>query len=323
MVKGMSSTSLQDWKAVTASLLPQKRRWYDAGGFPYRSARTKQPRYAPGYLYLSRWLPWLRRCAQRTQVYLKLMIIRVNLQFLYRRPNQYKRKLSEWDIYLCIYKRIYYQNLYVSITLYQITLVRYRLAIQYICQYIIDNIQISQWRSFFTLICGTYLDTETRFKQLALNTIKRTVVSALQLPVFFFLNVTTVYVWNLGYWNEFTYHPFVANWYQYQIPNSAACWFYGLTFCFIHLIAFSVNCISLLVKKAHQIYYARAVVYLVYAIIIGFTTNQVQVMECPTQALETTSLQHMHRDYLLCSSLFGQGPNALCFHFGLIYSSGA
>ncbi|CAL6014566.1 leucine-rich_repeat domain-containing protein [Hexamita inflata] len=26
------------------------------------------------------------------------MIIRVNLQFLYRRPNQYKRKLSEWDI---------------------------------------------------------------------------------------------------------------------------------------------------------------------------------------------------------------------------------
>ncbi|CAL6063202.1 Hypothetical_protein [Hexamita inflata] len=37
----------------------------------------------------------LRRCAKRTQVYLKLMIIRVNLQFLYRRPNQYKRKLSE------------------------------------------------------------------------------------------------------------------------------------------------------------------------------------------------------------------------------------
>ncbi|CAL6041198.1 Hypothetical_protein [Hexamita inflata] len=78
----------------------------DAGGFPYRSACTKQPRYAPGCLYPSRWLPWLRRCAQRTQVYLKLMIIRVNLQFLYRRPNQYKRKLSEWDIitlfiYLC------------------------------------------------------------------------------------------------------------------------------------------------------------------------------------------------------------------------------
>ncbi|CAL6048285.1 Hypothetical_protein [Hexamita inflata] len=54
----------------------------------------------PGCLYPSRWLPWLRRCAQRTQVCLKLMIIRVNLQFLYRRPNQYKRKLSEWDIYL-------------------------------------------------------------------------------------------------------------------------------------------------------------------------------------------------------------------------------
>ncbi|CAL6049706.1 Hypothetical_protein [Hexamita inflata] len=98
MAKGMPSTILQDWKAVTAPLLPQKRRWYDAGGFPYRSARTKQPRYAPGCLYPSRWLPWLRRCAQRTQVCLKLMIIRVNLQFLYRRPNQYKRKLSEWDI---------------------------------------------------------------------------------------------------------------------------------------------------------------------------------------------------------------------------------
>ncbi|CAL6006814.1 Hypothetical_protein [Hexamita inflata] len=98
MAKGMPSTSLQDWKAATAPLLPQKRRWYDACGFPYRLACAKQPRYAPGCLYPSRWLPWLRRCAQRTQVYLKLMIIRVNLQFLYRRPNQYKRKLSEWDI---------------------------------------------------------------------------------------------------------------------------------------------------------------------------------------------------------------------------------
>ncbi|CAL6002566.1 Hypothetical_protein [Hexamita inflata] len=68
MAKGMPSTSLQDWKAATAPLLPQKRRWYDAGGFPYRSACTKQPRYAPGCLYPSRWLPWLRRCAQRTQV---------------------------------------------------------------------------------------------------------------------------------------------------------------------------------------------------------------------------------------------------------------
>ncbi|CAL6090806.1 Hypothetical_protein [Hexamita inflata] len=105
MAKGMPSTSLQDWKAATAPLLPQKRRWYDAGGFPYRSACTKQPRYAPGCLYPSSWLPWLRRCAQRTQVYLKLMIIRVNLQFLYRRPNQYKRKLSEWDIQLSVTRK--------------------------------------------------------------------------------------------------------------------------------------------------------------------------------------------------------------------------
>ncbi|CAL5995807.1 Hypothetical_protein [Hexamita inflata] len=29
MAKGMPSTSLQDWKAATAPLLPQKRRWYD------------------------------------------------------------------------------------------------------------------------------------------------------------------------------------------------------------------------------------------------------------------------------------------------------
>ncbi|CAL6013950.1 Hypothetical_protein [Hexamita inflata] len=50
MAKGMPSTSLQDWKAATAPLLPQKRRWYDAGGFPYRSACTKQPRYAPWML---------------------------------------------------------------------------------------------------------------------------------------------------------------------------------------------------------------------------------------------------------------------------------
>ncbi|CAL6045790.1 Hypothetical_protein [Hexamita inflata] len=46
MAKGMPSTILQNLKAVTAPLLPQKRRWYDAGGFPYRSACTQQPRYA-------------------------------------------------------------------------------------------------------------------------------------------------------------------------------------------------------------------------------------------------------------------------------------
>ncbi|CAL6066925.1 Hypothetical_protein [Hexamita inflata] len=98
MAKGIPSTSLQDWKAATAPLLPQKRRWYDAGDYRIdRLARSSRVT-PPGCVYPSRWLPWLRRCAQRTQVCLKLMIIRVNLQFLYRRPNQYKRKLSEWDI---------------------------------------------------------------------------------------------------------------------------------------------------------------------------------------------------------------------------------
>ncbi|CAL6067918.1 Hypothetical_protein [Hexamita inflata] len=94
MAKGMPSTSLQDWKAATAPLLPQKRRWYDAGGFPYRSARTKQPRYAPGCLYPSRWLPWLRRCAQRTQVYLKLMIIRVQLTVPVQKTELVKTKVK-------------------------------------------------------------------------------------------------------------------------------------------------------------------------------------------------------------------------------------
>ncbi|CAL6008844.1 Hypothetical_protein [Hexamita inflata] len=126
ITKGMPSTNLQDWKAATSPLLPQKRRWYDAGGFPYRSACTKQTRYAPGCLYPSRWLPWLRKCAQRTQVYLKLMIIRVNLQFLYRRPNQYKRKLSEWDIFtniviwsdVDIFRTLYYILLNYIVQLY-------------------------------------------------------------------------------------------------------------------------------------------------------------------------------------------------------------
>ncbi|CAL6102369.1 Hypothetical_protein [Hexamita inflata] len=118
MAKGMPSTSLQDWKAATAPLLPQKRRWYDAGGFPYRSACMKQPRYAPGCLYPSRWLPWLRRCTQRTQGYLKLMIIRVNLQFLYRRPNQYKRKLSEWDIQFNDWYIDQRYNLFIKSALY-------------------------------------------------------------------------------------------------------------------------------------------------------------------------------------------------------------
>ncbi|CAL6052519.1 Hypothetical_protein [Hexamita inflata] len=43
MVKGIPSTSLQDWKATTAPLLSQKRRWYNAGGFPYRSASRVTP----------------------------------------------------------------------------------------------------------------------------------------------------------------------------------------------------------------------------------------------------------------------------------------
>ncbi|CAL5993070.1 Hypothetical_protein [Hexamita inflata] len=47
-----------------------RRRW-----IPVQIGSTKQPRYAPGCLYPSRWLPWMRRCAQRTQVYLKLMIM--------------------------------------------------------------------------------------------------------------------------------------------------------------------------------------------------------------------------------------------------------
>ncbi|CAL6053820.1 Hypothetical_protein [Hexamita inflata] len=44
MAKGMSSTSLQDWKAATAQLLPQKSRWYDADGFTYidRFARSSR-----------------------------------------------------------------------------------------------------------------------------------------------------------------------------------------------------------------------------------------------------------------------------------------
>ncbi|CAL6024366.1 Hypothetical_protein [Hexamita inflata] len=53
--------------------------YYDAGGFLYRSVCTKQLRYTTGCFYPSRWLPWLRRCAQRTYVYLKLIIIRVDL----------------------------------------------------------------------------------------------------------------------------------------------------------------------------------------------------------------------------------------------------
>ncbi|CAL6056855.1 Hypothetical_protein [Hexamita inflata] len=99
MAKGMPSTSLQDWKAVTAPLLPQKRRQYDAGGFPYRSACTKQPRYAP-WMLVPESLVALAAEVRLTYIGVsKNNDHSRNLQFLYRRPNQYKRKLSEWDIY--------------------------------------------------------------------------------------------------------------------------------------------------------------------------------------------------------------------------------
>ncbi|CAL6070666.1 Hypothetical_protein [Hexamita inflata] len=52
--------AINEPSGLESGLLPQKRRWYDAGEFPYRSACTKQPRYAPERLYSSRWLPLLQ-----------------------------------------------------------------------------------------------------------------------------------------------------------------------------------------------------------------------------------------------------------------------
>ncbi|CAL6062809.1 Hypothetical_protein [Hexamita inflata] len=111
MAKGMPSTNLQDWqKAVTAPLLPQKRRWYDAGGFPYRSACTKQPCYAPWMLVPESLVALVAEVRLTYIGVSNLMIIRVILQFLYRRPNQYKRKLSEWNIFLGYFSPLLYYD---------------------------------------------------------------------------------------------------------------------------------------------------------------------------------------------------------------------
>ncbi|CAL5982830.1 Hypothetical_protein [Hexamita inflata] len=94
MAKGMPSTSLQDWKTTTAPLLPQKRKWYDAGDSRIdRLARSSRVTPMDACTRVVGCIGY--GGAPNVQVYLKLMIIHVNLQFLYRRPNQYKRKLSE------------------------------------------------------------------------------------------------------------------------------------------------------------------------------------------------------------------------------------
>ncbi|CAL6082964.1 Hypothetical_protein [Hexamita inflata] len=116
MVKGINEPSeLESGNRSIASLETQmvRRRW-----IPVYSGSHETAALRPGCLYPSRWLPWLRRCALRTQVCLKLMIIRVNLQFLYRRPNQYKRKLSEWDIYIYILLNIILQLRYFQVMKY-------------------------------------------------------------------------------------------------------------------------------------------------------------------------------------------------------------
>ncbi|CAL5982858.1 Hypothetical_protein [Hexamita inflata] len=96
----LQSTSLHDWEAVTAPLFPQKRRQYDPGVSRVDRLDRSVARSRVTLLDACIRVVGCLGCGGVPNVhkYLKLMIIRVNLQFLYRRPYQYKRKLSEWDI---------------------------------------------------------------------------------------------------------------------------------------------------------------------------------------------------------------------------------
>ncbi|CAL6110237.1 Transmembrane_domain-containing protein [Hexamita inflata] len=151
----------------------------------------------------------------------------------------------------------------------------------------LPSMLFSQWKTLFTIICGmtyAYLGNDALWsvKKLSVEFLKRTIVSFIQLPLFFFFNVLLNYFWLLDYqWNKTAPHPFVEKWYTMQNGDSAACWFYGCTFCFLHFIAYSVNLIAKVFQRKstpqHVIYYQRAVIYMIYAIIIGFVTNQVQV----------------------------------------------
>ncbi|CAL6073147.1 Hypothetical_protein [Hexamita inflata] len=142
------------------SMLPQKRRQYDAGGFPYRSACTKQPHYAPGCLYPSRWLPWLRRCAQRTQVCLKLMIIRVNSSCTEDRTSINESQVS--GIYIILLKTIYNINQQPTqkillIGLLHITSVCHQISCYFqdpsvIRTKISQNVQLSQQHQNITIV---------------------------------------------------------------------------------------------------------------------------------------------------------------------------
>ncbi|CAL6006550.1 Hypothetical_protein [Hexamita inflata] len=103
MANGMPSTSLQDRKAAgwttlhcflrnadsTTQVDSRMNRLARSSRVTPLDACTRVVGYFGGGS-----APNLHRC--------KLMIIRVNLQFLYRRPNQYNRKLNEWDIYLLL-----------------------------------------------------------------------------------------------------------------------------------------------------------------------------------------------------------------------------
>ncbi|CAL6082435.1 Hypothetical_protein [Hexamita inflata] len=92
----MPSTSLQDWKAATAPLLPQKRRWYDAGGFPYN--RLTNSRVTPWMLVPESLVALLRRCAQlysvsKTNDHSRELTVPV------QKTELVQTKVKQWDIY--------------------------------------------------------------------------------------------------------------------------------------------------------------------------------------------------------------------------------
>ncbi|CAL5993872.1 Transmembrane_domain-containing protein [Hexamita inflata] len=199
----------------------------------------------------------------------------------------------------------------------------------------------SQWRSFFTLICGMtygYLgnDTQWSIQKSAIECLKRTMVSIIQLPMFFFFNCILVYVWSLGtHWEPTYHHPFTVRWFEYQMHESAACWFYGLTFCFMHLIAFSANTIARLFsrnRKIYQIMFIRAAVYCVFGAVVSLITNQIQVvtfqmlkrrfpsrfenvsmLECPTADLGDYFSPNYSQGLFVMFITFWTGPQCYVF----------
>ncbi|CAL6013236.1 Transmembrane_domain-containing protein [Hexamita inflata] len=188
----------------------------------------------------------------------------------------------------------------------------------------------AQWRSFFVLLSGlvySFLNAnQPTFKQASLTFVKKTVFSLLLLPLYFTFNQINGWLWAIAdnvNLNSPLINIFSAHWYEYVV-DSQSCIFFGLIFTVIHVFAYVIDIIALSLQKckAHNIFHAKSLLYLILALLSSFISNQIQfatyihlksiqpnqfisMLECPANNLRTPANQREGFQKLLFSFISG------------------